>query len=85
MFENPTDVWKFWVFSGQFQPRAYRLRCGIDWGKYGLKAVSGGRKGSAAAAGATGGRPRDGIAARVGVRTEGQGGARTADGGGAGG
>ncbi|EFJ51822.1 hypothetical protein VOLCADRAFT_87385 [Volvox carteri f. nagariensis] len=31
------EAWKFFVFYAQFQPRPYRLKCGVDWSKYGLK------------------------------------------------
>ncbi|KAG2482480.1 hypothetical protein HYH03_018587 [Edaphochlamys debaryana] len=49
------DLWKFFLFIGQFQPRAYHLKCGMDWAKFGLKKASGGRL--PAASGAAGASP----------------------------
>ncbi|GIL88532.1 hypothetical protein Vretifemale_16489 [Volvox reticuliferus] len=31
------DAWKFFVFFAQFQPRPFRLKCGVDWSKFGLR------------------------------------------------
>ncbi|GLC36248.1 hypothetical protein PLESTB_001364200 [Pleodorina starrii] len=40
---TPREAWKFYVFYAQFQPRPFRLKCGVDWSKFGLRG-SGGRR-----------------------------------------
>eukprot|EP00198_Chlamydomonas_reinhardtii_P005918 XP_001695254.1 predicted protein [Chlamydomonas reinhardtii] len=38
------DLWKFWVFVGQFQPRGFRLRCGMDWSRGAAPLLEGGQE-----------------------------------------
>ncbi|KXZ53014.1 hypothetical protein GPECTOR_8g382 [Gonium pectorale] len=55
-----SEAWKFWVFVGQFQPRAFQLRCGVDWARFGLRGAAGQRAGGEGAKAQGGGNARAG-------------------------
>lgn len=41
---NPNVIWRFFVYMGQFEDRAYRYNCDLDYDKFGRPVVHPGKE-----------------------------------------